>query len=64
MRGRGTRLPLGLPKVLKGAPENRWDWLLYVVREDAARARLLVDSEPAQQSATMRLQASFDFVLA
>jgi protocatechuate 3,4-dioxygenase beta subunit len=48
---------------VKGAPENRWDWLLNGVADDAARERLIVDFKPAEEQSTAELRAQFDIVL-
>ena len=48
---------------VKGAPENRWDWLLNGVPDDAARERLIVDFQTAEVSSTAELSARFDIVL-
>jgi len=48
---------------VKGAPENRWDWLLNAVGDDAARERLIVDFEPARDQGEAQLRARFDIVL-
>jgi len=48
---------------VKGAPENRWDWLLNGVADDAARERLIVDFKPAEEPARAKLRAQFDIVL-
>ena len=48
---------------VKGAPENRWDWLLNGVSDDAARERLIVAFEPVDDTRTGQLRARFDIVL-
>lgn len=48
---------------VKGAPENPWDWLLNGVSDDAARERLIVGFEPADDIRTAQLRARFDIVL-
>jgi protocatechuate 3,4-dioxygenase beta subunit len=48
---------------VKGAPENRWDWLLNGVADDAARERLIVDFKPAEEQSTAEFRAQFDIVL-
>ena len=58
----GSR-PLVTQMYVKGAPENRWDWLLNGVSDDAARERLIVGFEPADDTRTGQLRARFDIVL-
>jgi protocatechuate 3,4-dioxygenase beta subunit len=48
---------------VKGAPENRWDWLLNGVADDAARERLIVGFKHAEETSTAKLRAQFDIVL-
>jgi protocatechuate 3,4-dioxygenase beta subunit len=58
----GSR-PLVTQMYVKGAPQNRWDWLLNGVADDAAREQLIVDFEPAEEASTAKLRAQFDIVL-
>jgi len=58
----GSR-PLVTQMYVKGAPENQWDWLLNAVGDDAARERLIVKFEPADDPRTAQLRARFDIVL-
>jgi protocatechuate 3,4-dioxygenase beta subunit len=63
-----VRVPGGRPLVtqmyVKGAPENRQDWLLNGIADDAARERLIVDFKPTEESSSAKLQARFDILLA
>ncbi len=58
----GSR-PLVTQIYVKGAPENRWDWLLNGVSDDAARERLIVGFEPSNNPRTAQLHARFDIIL-
>jgi protocatechuate 3,4-dioxygenase beta subunit len=58
----GSR-PLITQLYVRGAPENQWDWLLNGVSDDAARERLIVGFEPADDIRTAQLRARFDIVL-
>ena len=62
VRVSGSR-PLVTQMYVKGAPQNRWDWLLNGVADDAAREQLIVDFKPAEGLSTAKLRAQFDIVL-
>jgi protocatechuate 3,4-dioxygenase beta subunit len=57
------RDPFVTQMYVRGAPQNRRDWLLNAVTDDAARERLLVDFRPVETPGESGLAAEFDIVL-
>jgi protocatechuate 3,4-dioxygenase beta subunit len=55
--------PLVTQMYVRGAPENRRDWLLNSVENEAAREQLIVEFRPGVDPATASLEAVFDLVL-
>jgi len=58
------REPLVTQMYVRGAPENRRDWLLNGVRDAAAREALIVAFVPSADDPVAALKAQFDLVLA
>jgi protocatechuate 3,4-dioxygenase, beta subunit len=56
------RDPLVTQMYVRGAPENRQDWLLNGVGDEAARERLIVAFEPTPGTTDAALTARFDLV--
>jgi protocatechuate 3,4-dioxygenase beta subunit len=58
------REPLVTQMYVRGAPENRRDWLLNAIEDRTAREHLIVDFRPAEVAGTASLEARFDLILA